>query len=145
MKSLELKMSNVKLQTAALEKVIGFDTATNNQREVAHIQLFTSLPFDYNLEDDATYQALKKLFKEEPKKGSDQIIAKWQELGPIDLPEWILSKKVSFDHTKALTEQGACHKQENGLGRWSQDTVLYEGQFKEITADGYGRTIYESG
>ena len=95
---------------------------------------------------------LLKVLKRFPKKVGENVMDKWRLVGPFDINSKLEQKVITFKYNLELVDRGGfSYKKDyfgqlnkdgqmHGIGRavW-HDKNLYEGQFKDGYADGYGR------
>lgn len=95
---------------------------------------------------DPALHTVSSILASKPTKGKEKGILKWEELGPIDLEEWVSSGIVTFDGSKELMFEDSYLGQKDGIGRNYWNAILIEeGEFKNGNLHGYGRRIYEEG
>ena len=98
------------------------------------------------------------LWYQEPSGNVDKMtLAKWRELGPVNLVDLHCTSPIPFDHNFGFDEirdalggyyqgQVNINQQPHGLGRYvSKDGEVYEGQWEFAEENGYGRRILNTG
>ena len=102
---------------------------------------------DENDEISIKIKLLQSIFDKEPDNPDQNVKDTFKLLGPINLKEWVDSKKVSVNKNEVLritNWHGQCnpHKKEDGIGRFYQTNGgIYDGIWRNGEADGYGRFI----
>ena len=102
------------------------------------------------------HDELVELFSSAPKDPIlPEVLAKWKDVGPIDIVQWIEDKKVVVDYSQEIQSlrvvnvhyQGQVNSDNkyHGIGRLISFGSMYEGFIQNSKPDGYGRAIYGNG
>ena len=80
-------------------QMMGLELSHSQMQDLAKQFSTTYVSKPQNRFDTEHFKKLKAIFEEVPEKAKceQKAIAKWQELGPIPLEEWILTGKVKYD------------------------------------------------